>query len=660
MNKKTKISIIVLILMLAIGFAAVTTTLVINNNTTIAGNLGDYEVIFTSAVAEEGGHARIESDRKHITYSTKLLKEVNDTAVLDYTVTNNSKEYDARTKMTIVVKDSNDNIVDNPNEYFKIEETLTLPNIINARSTEPGQITITLLKQVVEDTTYTFVATLDVDGVGRTSPGSGSKYYETKTISFNSNGGTPVDDITIVRGEEVGELPSITKDYKVFDGWYLEEDYTTKVTSSYVVDDNITLYAKWIDKTHTITLNPEGGSIDETAISATLGSPVGDLPTPVLRDKRFTGWYSKLEDSESPYDEEETTKDTIVTYDGDYTLYATWTKECSLFNYNNDNILYNIVGNKSLGTDVCNGIDYSTTEGRGVFTIDSTKNDTYPVHFYRENVSNNYVYFANYCWRIVRTTDKGGVKLIYNGIRGEDGSCKNAGEGTVIITNASFTEHSYTADHNKYVGYMYGASTNAYATTHANTNNSTVKDVVESWYKKHLLDYANYLEDAVYCNDRSMVKSSTWASYAKGYGTNETFYAGMERLYLNRTPSLVCVNSNDRFTVSTANGNGKNVYPIGLLTADEVNYGGIVWSEDRRDTYLWGVYDYWLMTPNSYYSGGARNFIVESDGSLEARFTSESVHDGSPIGIRPVVTLKYGTIVLSGDGTKNNPYIITN
>ena len=661
MNKKAKLSIVVLILLLTIGFAAVTTTLIINNHAVISSNLGDFEVIFTSALAEEGGQARIESDRKHITYSTRLLKEVNDTAVLDYTVTNNSKEYDARTKMTIIVKDSDENIIDNPNAFFKIEETVKLPDILNSRSTEPGQITITLLNPVVEDKIYTFIAILDVEGVERTTPGTGDKYYETKTISFNSNGGTPVDNITIVRGEEIGNLPTITKDYKVFDGWYLEEDFVNKVNNNYIVDDNVTLHAKWLDKTHTITLDPDGGSVDVNSITVALGSAVGDLPTPTLRDYRFTGWYSKLEDSESPYDEDETTKDTIVTYDGDYTLYATWAKQCSLFPYANNNNLYNIVGNKSLGTDVCNEINYGTTEGRGVFTIDSTKNNTYPVHFYRENVSYNYVYFANYCWRIVRTTDKGGVRLIYNGVRGEDGSCKNAGEGTVIINNAAFTEHGDAEEHNKFVGYMYGASTNAYSTTHANTNNSTIKIVVENWYRRNLLDYTNYLEDSVYCNDRSMVKSSSWTSYARGYGKYETFYAGMERLYLNRSlPTLTCANANDRFTVSTSNGNGKNSYPIGILSADEANYGGIVWQLDRRDTYLWGVYDYWLMTPNSYYAGGARNFIVKSDGSLDARFTKESMYNNTPIGVRPVITLKYGTEIAGGDGTKTNPYIIAN
>ena len=43
--------------------------------------------------------------------------------------------------------------------------------------------------------------------------------------------------------------------------------------------------------------------------------------------------------------------------------------------------------------------------------------DTYanPVYYYKGNVENNNVLFGGFCWKIVRTTETGGVKLIYNG-----------------------------------------------------------------------------------------------------------------------------------------------------------------------------------------------------------------------------------------------------
>ena len=71
------------------------------------------------------------------------------------------------------------------------------------------------------------------------------------------------------------------------------------------------------------------------------------------------------------------------------------------------------------------GIDFglapSNTNGKGVYTIASTKDYQYPVHYFRGEVTNNNVKFANFCWKIVRTTKTGGVKLVYNGFPNSNG-----------------------------------------------------------------------------------------------------------------------------------------------------------------------------------------------------------------------------------------------
>ena len=48
--------------------------------------------------------------------------------------------------------------------------------------------------------------------------------------------------------------------------------------------------------------------------------------------------------------------------------------------------------------------------------------DTYanPVYYYKGNVQNNNVLFAGFCWKIVRTTETGGVKLVYNGVQKDE------------------------------------------------------------------------------------------------------------------------------------------------------------------------------------------------------------------------------------------------
>ena len=48
--------------------------------------------------------------------------------------------------------------------------------------------------------------------------------------------------------------------------------------------------------------------------------------------------------------------------------------------------------------------------------------DTYAksVYYYKGNVQNNNVLFGGFCWKIVRTTETGGVKIVYNGVQKDE------------------------------------------------------------------------------------------------------------------------------------------------------------------------------------------------------------------------------------------------
>lgn len=81
------------------------------------------------------------------------------------------------------------------------------------------------------------------------------------TVTFNPNGGTvTTTEMTVTYGETYGELPTPTRDYYTFVGWYTAADGGEQVKSETVVEtaENITLYAHW-------TLNPVSGwvSVDE-------------------------------------------------------------------------------------------------------------------------------------------------------------------------------------------------------------------------------------------------------------------------------------------------------------------------------------------------------------------------------------------------------------
>lgn len=64
----------------------------------------------------------------------------------------------------------------------------------------------------------------------------------------------------------------------------------------------------------------------------------------------------------------------------------------------------------------------------------------------------------------------------------------------------------------------------------------------------------------MFCNDRSVIDNDT------GYDDIRTNYSFSKR----DIPTYICKHNNDKFTVSTKNGNGKLKYPIGLPSADEL------------------------------------------------------------------------------------------
>ena len=331
--------------------------------------------------------------------------------------------------------------------------------------------------------------------------------------------------------------------------------------------------------------------------------------------------------------------------------------------------LYNLIKNNA---DTRTIIDYKVRSGvsgtNGIYTTTATTGNV-PVYYYRgdANKVNNNIIFNNMCWKIIRTTENNGVKLIYNGTPA-NGKCEiQTGEATQIGTSA-FNESS---NDNAYVGYMYGtAGSSTYAVTHANTNESTIKKYIDNWYKANFdVAVSSKLEDTAFCNDRSTkaydantIGDTSKSSYGDlGYGTNLTLYGAAHRASYSSTnpnPSLVCQNQNDKFTVDKTNGNGVLTYPVGLITLDEVVLAGFNTyysnTNDYHDitNYLYTNTHYWTFSPVLMYSDGSANVgYVRSVG----RVNDHGVRN--VIGVRPVVSLANGTLV-TGDGTSTNPYVV--
>ena len=208
---------------------------------------------------------------------------------------------------------------------------------------------------------------------------------------------------------------------------------------------------------------------------------------------------------------------------------------------------------------------------------------------------------------------------------------------------------------------IYNSSTNmtvsgvGYGTTSKgqsqnNDVDSTIKTYIDNWYKNNLSNYANKLSnDATFCNNRIISNNSDDSWNNLGYGINPTIYYGME----NNSSNLDCL-TNDSFSVSTTQGNGKLIYSIGLITMDEVNMAGGVKNSNNLIYYLYSGNNYWTMTPYSFdvwfYTA---NVYVSSTGSLQ-RAGARDIY-----GVRPVVNLDSDNLTFTGNGTMQDPYVIS-
>ena len=308
----------------------------------------------------------------------------------------------------------------------------------------------------------------------------------------------------------------------------------------------------------------------------------------------------------------------------------------------------------------------------------SAEDDYGTAYYFRGAVKNNYVQFANKCWRIVRIVGDGSVKLVLH----NDNTTKvaNPCSSANNSNNAAFARYSGTTynsafnssyNDNAYVGFMYGATgASDYASAHANTNKSTILNNLESWYKNNLESYENKLADTIWCNDKSTFTTYTSGSTygtGLGYGTNQTGYGASNRVgadfiddvALYASPSLICPNDNNggklsKFTVSdTTKGNGNLTYKIGLLTADEIAFSGSAAGALNLSTYLQenaGASGWWSLSPGGFNGGGALVWGV-GFGELPAYSIRHSA------GLRPAISLISSTSV-TGNGTSDNPYII--
>ena len=308
-----------------------------------------------------------------------------------------------------------------------------------------------------------------------------------------------------------------------------------------------------------------------------------------------------------------------------------------------------------------------TTPGTAISTADeallaSAVDDYGTSYYFRGAVTNNYVEFANKCWRIVRVGGDGSVKLILHNdnTTGAANPC-DAANNSASAAFARYSGETYTSafntnyNDNAYVGFKFGTvGSSTYEATHANTNKSTILTNLETWYTNNLKTYESVIDDNVWCNDKTNVTDTTfnpwnWSNVnGLGYAKNRTFYGATQRLVSKSNsaggtgPSLKCTGELSKI-------NSK----VGLITADELAYAGYAIGTGNTTTYLQenatDTY-WWSLSPFSFYGDYAHVWGV---GGGRGGFDGNGVNDTG--GVRPSISLKPSTNA-TGNGTSDKPY----
>ena len=329
--------------------------------------------------------------------------------------------------------------------------------------------------------------------------------------------------------------------------------------------------------------------------------------------------------------------------------------------------------------------DFSTVTTASDKGMYSAKDDLGTSYYFRGAVDNNWVKYGKYTkdmyncnngtisatdtgnsctkiassgddiyWRIIRINGDGSIRMIYSGVTPPTESTKVIKTTDTSLGNSPFNQKYNSAE---YVGYMYEIGKQ-----HGTSQSSDIKTYLDNWYANYtdLNKTGTKITDQIYCNDRTA--STTDVAYSttnyttltswNSTGTNY-YYGANGRVWNNPvSPDYKCPVASDKFTTTTAKGNGKLSYPVGLISVDEITFAGLPAGRANNSFYLYTRDYYWAGSPYDFFGSSSIEFRVGGGGDLG----SKDVYYVR--GVRPVVSLS-SKVKLSGNGTYNDVYVVS-
>jgi uncharacterized repeat protein (TIGR02543 family) len=214
---------------------------------------------------------------------------------------------------------------------------------------------------------------------------------ETYVVTFETNGGTIIENIEVDENGKIVPPTDPTKDGYIFVGWYSDSNLTKGIK----IDVNIftkdkTVYAKWKEAGSVIVSFQENGGSAVDNITVDYGQKISLPKDPIKTGYTFEGWY---------IDKSLSTKfDVNTQIKSNITLYAKWTKKAI---------------DISLGNNVSEGESYYGVVA-GLVEDDLSK----ALHNLLEDTHTKHLSYSD-IWDILKVADKGegeNVVCIYTGV----------------------------------------------------------------------------------------------------------------------------------------------------------------------------------------------------------------------------------------------------
>ena len=222
---------------------------------------------------------------------------------------------------------------------------------------------------------------------------------------------------------------------------------------------------------------------------------------------------------------------------------------------------------------------YHTIENRynqdktylGLYTGEGADTYANPVYYYKGNVENNNVLFGGFCWKIVRTTETGGVKIVYNG------TYKDYTEDLTLLDESEYTNLTNDANY----PYTFDSTNKTWTSTNTGTNSSSIAFTAPSNgnyvlnYDSSMYDWQDYIYVEIFKDDVSQGKFAGTTTGQIIFGDLDTSNT-IKVVFTRKSSSTSGSRNNVIFSLSK----GNNIYKTCNNTGTDSQIGRSTFNSD--------------------------------------------------------------------------------